>query len=111
MIVQKKGTYRFVFIDVAIPSNYNVQKKTTEKISKYTDLQIECQRMWKKKVVVISIIIGATGIVNRKSKSYVGKIPESHNIYNLQRSAILGTAHIFRKGTVYKVREKQYMNM
>ena len=84
-------------IDVAIPSDYNIQKKTTEKISKYVDLQIECQRLWNKKVEVIPVIIGATGIVDKKIKKYVGRIPGCHNIYSLQRSAILGTAHILRK--------------
>ena len=97
LIVQEKETNRCVIIDVAIPSDYNIQKKTTEKMSKYTDLQIECQRMWNKKVEVIPVIIGATGIVDRNIKSYIRKIPGSHNIYNLQRSAILGTAHILRK--------------
>ena len=54
---------------MVIPSDYNIQKKTTEKMSKYTDLQIECQRMWNKKVEVIPVIIGATGIVDRTEKS------------------------------------------
>ena len=97
MIVQEKETNRCVIINVAIPSDYNIQKKTTEEMSKYTGLQIECQRMWNKKVEVIKVIIGATGIVDRNIKSYIRKIPGSHNIYNLQRSAILGTAHILRK--------------
>ena len=46
---------------------------------------------------VISVIIGATGIVDKNIKKYVGRISGHHNIYNLQRSAILGTAHILRK--------------
>ena len=96
-IIQEKDTERCLIIDVAIPSDYNIQKKTTEKMSKYVDLQIECQRMWNKKVQVISIIIGATGIVEKGIQSYLQKIPGKHNLYNLQRSAMLGTAHILRK--------------
>ena len=80
-----------------IPSDYNIQKKATEKMCKYVDLQIECQRLWNKKVEVIPVIIGATGIVDKNIKKYVGRIPGCHNIYSLQRSAILGTAHILRK--------------
>ena len=87
LIVQEKETNRCVIIDVAIPSDYNIQKKTTEQMSKYTDLQIKGQRMWNKKVEVIPVIIGATGIVDRNIKSYIRN----------QRSAILGTAHILRK--------------
>ena len=82
---------------MAIPSDYNIQKKATEKMSKYVDLQTECQRLWNKKVEVIPVIIGATGIVDKSIKKYVGRIPCCHNIYSLQRSAILGTAHILRK--------------
>ena len=64
IIIQEKDSERCLIIDVAIPSDYNIQKKATEKMRKYVDLQIECQRMWKKKVEVIPIIISATRIVN-----------------------------------------------
>ena len=84
-------------IDVAIPSDYNIQKKATEKISKYVDHQIECQRLWNKKVEVIPVIMGATEIVDMTIKKYVGRIPGCHNNYSLQRSASLGTSHILRK--------------
>ena len=82
---------------MAIPSDYNIKKKATEKMSKYVDLQIECQRLWNKTVEVIPVTIGVTGIVDKSIKNYVRRIPGCHNIYSLQRSAILGTAHILRK--------------
>ena len=97
IVIQEKKSDRCQIIDVAIPSDYNIQKKATEKMSKYVDLQIECQRLWNKKVEVIPVIIGATGIVDKNIKKYVGRIPDCHNIYSLQRSAILGTAHILMK--------------
>ena len=97
IVIQEKKSDRCQFIDVAIPSDYNIQKKAIEKMSKYVDLQIEYQRIWNKKVEVIPVIIGATGIVDKNIKKYVGRIPGCHNIYSLQRSAILGTAHILRK--------------
>ena len=77
--------------------DYNIQKKATEMMSKYIDLQIECQRMWNRKIEVIPIIIGATGIVEKGIQRYLQKIPGKHNLYNLQRSAILGMAHFLRK--------------
>ena len=40
---------RCLIIDVAIPSDYNIQKKATERMTKYVGLQTECQRMWNKK--------------------------------------------------------------
>ena len=66
---------------MAIPSDYNIQKKATEKMSKYVDLQIECQRMWNKKVEEVAIIIGATGIVEKGIESYLHKISGKHNLY------------------------------
>ena len=50
-----------------------------------------------KKVEIIQVTIFATGIVDKNIKKYVGRIPDCHNIYSLQRPAILGTAHILRK--------------
>ena len=95
VIQEKSGSCQI--IDVAIPSDYNIQKKATEKMSKYVDLQIECQRLWNKKVEVIPVIIGATGIVDKNIKKYVRRIPGCHNIYSLQISAISTIAHILRK--------------
>ena len=71
-------------------------------MSKYVDLQIECQRIWNKKVEVIPVTIGTTGIVDKKIKKYVERIPGCHYIYSMQRSAILGTAHILRKALPIK---------
>ena len=70
-----------MIIDVAIPSDYNIQKKATEKITKYVGLQLECQRMWDKTVEVVPIIIGAKGLVEK----YLNRIPGGHNVYSLQR--------------------------
>ena len=57
IVIQEKKSGRCQIIDVAIPSDYNIQKKATEKMSKYVDLQIECHRLWNKKVEVIPVII------------------------------------------------------
>ena len=45
IVIQVKKSDRCQIIDVAIPSYYNIQKKATEKMSKYVDFQIECQRL------------------------------------------------------------------
>ena len=45
----------------------------------------------------LAVNMCATGIVDKNIKKYVGRIPSCHNIYSLQRSAILGMAHILRK--------------
>ena len=102
IVIKEKKSDMCQIIDVAIPSDYNIQKKPTEKMSKYVALPIECQRIWNKKVEVIPVIIGSTGIVDKNIKKYIGRIPGHHNFCNLQRSAILGTAHILRKALSIK---------
>jgi len=86
-----------VLIDVVISGDRNVIKKETEKILKYKDLTTEIQRMWDVKTKVISVIIGATGTISKSFRKYMSNIPGNHEIKELQKTVILGTAHILRK--------------
>ena len=72
-------------------------KKEAEKILKYKDLTIEIQRMWNVKTKVIPVIIGATGTISKSFIKLVSNIPGKHEVKELQKKAILGTAHILRK--------------
>ena len=72
-------------------------KKEAENILKYKDLTIEIQRMWNVKTTVIPVIIGATGTISQVFRKYVRNIPGNHEVKELQKTAILGTAHILRK--------------
>ena len=75
----------------------NVIKKEAENILKYKDLTVEIQRMWNVKTKVIPVITGATGTISKTFRKYVNNIPGNHEVKELQKTAILGTAHIFRK--------------
>ena len=86
-----------MLIDVAVSGDRNVIKKEVEKILKYKDLTIEKQRMWNMKAKVIPVIIGATGTISKSFRKYVSNIPGKHEVKELQKTAILGTAHILRK--------------
>jgi len=46
---------------------------------------------------VIPLIIGATGTISKSFRKYVSNIPGKHEVKELQKTAILGTAHILRK--------------
>jgi hypothetical protein len=74
-----------------------VIQKEAEKILKYNDFIIEIQRMWNVKTGVIPVIIGATGTISKSSIKYVSTIPGNHEVKEIQKTAILGTAHILRK--------------
>jgi len=58
---------------------------------------IEIQRMWNVKTKVIPVIIGATGTISKSFRKYVSNIPGKYEVKELQKTAILGTAHILRK--------------
>jgi hypothetical protein len=53
--------------------------------------------MWNIKTRMISVIIGATGTISKSFRKYVSTIPGNHYVRELQKTAILGTAHILRK--------------
>ena len=91
----EKGTC--VLIDVTISGDRNVIKKEAEKILKYKDLTIEIQRMRNVKTKVIPVIIRATGNISKSFRKYVSNIPGKHEVKELQKTAILGTAHILQK--------------
>jgi hypothetical protein len=46
-------------IDMAIPHDFNINTKETERLSKYKDLEIEVSRMWKVRTKIVSITNGA----------------------------------------------------
>jgi hypothetical protein len=86
-----------MLIDVAISGDRNVIKKEIEKILKYKDLTIKIQRMWNVKTRVRPVTIGATGTISKSFRKYVSKIPAKYEVKELQKTAILGTAHILRR--------------
>jgi hypothetical protein len=53
--------------------------------------------MWNIKTRVIPIITGATGTISKSVRKYVSNIPGNNEVREIQKKAILGTAHIIRK--------------
>jgi hypothetical protein len=86
-----------MLLDVAIPGDRNVIQKEAEKILKYKYLTIEIQRVWNAKTRAMPVIIGATGTISKSFRKYVSTIPGNHYVKELQKTAILGTAHTLRK--------------
>jgi len=86
-----------MLIDIAISGNRNVIKKEAKKILKHTGLTIEIQRMWNVKTKVIPVMRGVTGTISKSFTKYMSNIPGKHEVKELQKTAILGIAHILRK--------------
>ena len=86
-----------IIIIIIVSRDRNVIIKEAEKILKYKELTIEIQRMWNVKTKVIPVIIGATWTISKSFRKYVSNIPGNQEVKELQKTAILGTAHILRK--------------
>ena len=97
IIIRDNEKETCMLIDVEISGDRNVIKKEAEKILKYKYLTIETQRMWNVKTKVIPVIIGTTGTISKSFRKYVSNIPGKREVKELQKTAILGTAHILRK--------------
>ena len=94
-VVEKKRVW---LIDVAIPGDGRIEKKELEEISKYQDLQIEIERLWEKQATVVPVVIGSLGAIPRDLKKHIITIGlESISPSQLQKTVLLGTAHILRK--------------
>jgi len=54
--------------------------------------------MWNvKKIKMILVIRGATGTISKSLRKYLSNITGKYEIKELQKIAILGTAHILRQ--------------
>jgi len=93
-------------IDVAMPADRNVIKKEAEYILKYKDLIMEIQSMWNVKAKVIPVITGASGSISKSLRQCLSNVAGKHGMKELQKAAILDTAHILREVLMYKVTEQ-----
>ena len=57
---------------------------------------------------MIPVIIEATGAISKPFRKYPRNIPGKHEIKELQKTALLGTAHVLRKGTYANVQDIQH---
>ena len=85
------------FIDIALLVCMNVVRKEVEKIVKYRDLEIETKKYWNlSNVRTIPVVIGALGTVYGGITEYIKTISPKIDFRVLQKTALLGTAHILR---------------
>ena len=83
----------FLLIDMTVPSDRKISLKEYEKVSRYKDLEVEIQKMWHLKTTVLPVVIGAVGMIKRKSEDHIKKIPGNPCLQELQKIVLNGTAH------------------
>lgn len=94
IIVQKEK--ETLLIDVAIPANSNIRKETENKLRDQI-VAIEMRCMWITKFTIMPVIIGYEWFISKELTKFVNQIPGQQSASELQKTAILGTAHIFRQ--------------
>ena len=82
---------------MTVPSDRNLSLKDYEKISKYTDLDIEIQMMWHLKTIVIPVVVGALGMIKKKTEDHIMRIPGNPCRQELQKLLLNGKAHLLRR--------------
>ena len=86
-----------LLIDMAVPADKNIANKEFEKLSKYKDLEIEIQKMWHLDTTTIPVVVGALGMIGKTLDTYLEKIPGRPKSGEIQKVALMGTAHTLRK--------------
>ena len=97
IVIHDRTKKEALLIDISVPVDTNIVQKTAEKHTKYRDLEIELQKCWAlKKIETIPIVLGALGTVCTGHHKYLRKISPQANFGIIQKTALLGTAHILR---------------
>ena len=80
-----------------MPRDENIQDKELEKIDIYQSLKIELEQLWKVKIMVIPVVVGALGAIGDRLPGWLAQIPGTISEVELQKSALLGTAQVLRR--------------
>ena len=97
IVIVDKENKQVTIIDVAIPSDNNIKEKEIEKITKYQDLKLEVQKLWKIKAKVVPVVIGGLGATSKEIGKHLANIPGKHSVAPLLKAALLGSTHILRR--------------
>ena len=98
LILVDKKKKEALIIDVAVPGDTRIKKAEQTKIEKYQDLKRELKKIWHlRDVKVIPVVIGALGAVTSKFKEHLKSVHCPFAVSTLQKTALLGSAHILRK--------------
>ena len=49
------------------------------------------------KTEIIPVVVGALGVIKRRSEKIVREIPGNNNLWKIQKTTLLGTVHILQK--------------
>ena len=79
IVLKNKKDKTCLLIDMTIPLDTNTSVKTTEKLTKCKDLEIEVERMCGPKTTTVPVVMGALGTIKKDMENYSNKIPGNIN--------------------------------
>eukprot|EP00795_Rhopilema_esculentum_P008488 gene8488-14486_t len=97
IIIKDRNEETCLLIDMSIPTDRNISSKEFDKLSKYKDLEIEIQKMWKVKATTVPVIVGALGMIKKGTENHISKIPGEPSLKEIQKIVLTGTAHVLRR--------------
>ena len=72
-------------MDMVVPSDQNIKLKEFQKLSKYKDLEIEVNKMWKLKTKIILVVIGVLGMIKNGTQNFIDQIPGKPSLPEMQK--------------------------
>jgi len=83
-----------LLVDVAIPNELSVKITETKKLSKYQDLEIEVSRMWKVRIKIVPVIIGALVTIKKGLDQSLLLCPGHPLATELQKVTLINTSFV-----------------
>ena len=84
-------------MEFAVPVDYGVTLKESEKKDKYLDHARELKKLWNMKVTVIPIVIGALGTVTKGLMQGLEELNIIEREETIQTTALLRSARILKR--------------
>ncbi|XP_044760844.1 uncharacterized protein LOC123318291 [Coccinella septempunctata] len=99
IVLFKKESKICYIIDITVPSDDNISRAYTEKISKYYDLSFNLKEMYQfKQVTVVPLVISVNGLVEEHLSVNTMLLElDGYVISSAQKEVILGTTRIVRR--------------
>ena len=84
-------------VDFAVPADHRIKLKESEKKDKYIDLARELKKLWNMKVMILPIVIGAFGTVNKGLLKGLEDMEVGGREETIQTTTLLKIARILRR--------------
>ncbi|XP_068726526.1 uncharacterized protein [Montipora capricornis] len=97
IVIREKKAKETIIVSIAVPGDSNVLQKETEKYENSQDLAGEIKRIWKSRIKVVPVVVGALGSVSKKQAGHLEQLGIKDRTRTKQKSTLLGSAHILKK--------------